>query len=118
MAMRGSLAAGSAGRVTGSIGAKVVGIAHVSHDEPALAVSLDQGRELGRRRAGWMHDQEPAIGACLARPATKLGGGEASNLMSDQADQPLGLLSKRRQGWQRGWHAGASGTGGAKQTLG
>lgn len=76
---------------------EVVDVAHVCHDEPALALPLDQGRQLGRGHAGWMHDQEPAIEACPARPVTKLDGGKATDLMSAQVDQPLGLLSKRRQ---------------------
>ena len=47
----------------------------------------------------------------------KLRSGEATDLMSIKFDQPLGLLSKRGQGWQRGWHPEVPGSGFVQSRL-
>jgi hypothetical protein len=88
---------------------EVIHVAHVRHDEAALAAALDQGREPGRGSTVRVHYQEPTIGGGPARLLAKLPSGETADLVSTELDQPLGLLSRGGQGWQRGRHAGTSG---------
>src|SRR5262245_9718768 len=95
---------------------EVIGVTHVRHDEPALAVALDQRREPRHMRAGWMYHQQPPAGAGPRR-ATKLSDSDAADLMGAGFDQPLGLLRKRRQRRQRGGHAGPP-TAGSSSRLG
>jgi hypothetical protein len=64
-----------------------------------------------------MHDQQAAIDVGPANDLAKLRRGEATDLVSTKFDQPLGLLNKRRQGWQRGWHAKVPGSGFGQSRL-